>query len=490
MTISHRGAPDFVIEGNLEALDQSVTALSERATNYETIATSLGSIRAEGWKGRAADRFRERFDLEPDRWQKAADGFRQASDALSTFRTKLSEAKNIALQCREDYAAAQTETEYARKAYDADVEEGYRRKAEWEATNGPGTFTLTIVPFTDPGQPKREQAETKFTQAVTVLTEQANTAAQAVREACTHAPAQRSWWGEAAAAVGEFFGGAAEAVIGLLTMPGTPISIIGELWKLGTGELTLEEAAAKFSLGIEDAQAAFNAMTSNPGEFFKAMGKAILDWDTWADNPARAAGKLLPDAIVAVATAGSGAAATRGATGLQRLTSKADDLTDVVRVADDLGDIRKADRAEPPKTPQSSPNQSLPASPRHKRTEDGPDDSTPDDRIKEITDTADSGRTKVSSRKEKETTQYFLEGGDLEAKAAFERIVGDAKQVPKPVTGFDLVTSELPDGTKVVYRSYSSQGSPTVEIQYPRIKDPLTGEESQQITKLRFEEGN
>jgi hypothetical protein len=32
-----------------------------------------------------------------------------------------------------------------------------------------------------------------------------------------------------------------------------------------------------------------------------------LDWDTWADDPARAIGHLVPDAVAAVATAGTGA---------------------------------------------------------------------------------------------------------------------------------------------------------------------------------------
>ena len=42
------------------------------------------------------------------------------------------------------------------------------------------------------------------------------------------------------------------------------------------------------------------------------MAKAAVDWDTWADDPARAIGHLLPTIVVTVATAGSGKAALTG----------------------------------------------------------------------------------------------------------------------------------------------------------------------------------
>ena len=66
----------------------------------------------------------------------------------------------------------------------------------------------------------------------------------------------------------------------------------------------------------------FDALQDDPLEFGKNLGKAMLDWDTWADDPARALGHLLPDAIAAVATGGAGTAATRGAKGGRRRCSR------------------------------------------------------------------------------------------------------------------------------------------------------------------------
>ncbi|MDM8085134.1 DNA/RNA non-specific endonuclease [Cellulomonas cellasea] len=45
----------------------------------------------------------------------------------------------------------------------------------------------------------------------------------------------------------------------------------------------------------------------------KQFAKDLIDWDTWHTSPARALGTLAPDAIIAIFTAGAGAAAVRGA---------------------------------------------------------------------------------------------------------------------------------------------------------------------------------
>ena len=44
----------------------------------------------------------------------------------------------------------------------------------------------------------------------------------------------------------------------------------------------------------------------------KELGKAALDWDTWANDPARAVGHLIPNIVVVLATGGAGEAAETG----------------------------------------------------------------------------------------------------------------------------------------------------------------------------------
>ena len=100
------------------------------------------------------------------------------------------------------------------------------------------------------------------------------------------------------------------------------------------------------------AQGIYTGLTTDPIGFGKELGKSLLDWDTWADDPARAIGHLVPDAIAAVATAGTGALATRGAKGgmdlldgLSRPQSKLDNLADLNKLdnLDDLSDLNRLD---------------------------------------------------------------------------------------------------------------------------------------------------
>lgn len=73
----------------------------------------------------------------------------------------------------------------------------------------------------------------------------------------------------------------------------------------------------------------------NPGDFALTLGKAIIDWETLTENPARWLGKLVPDLILAFLTAGSSRVATtaartaKGITGTVRAARAADRTRDV-----------------------------------------------------------------------------------------------------------------------------------------------------------------
>jgi hypothetical protein len=75
----------------------------------------------------------------------------------------------------------------------------------------------------------------------------------------------------------------------------------------------------------------------HPAEF----GKALIDYDTWKQSPGRALGHLVPDALAAAATAGAGAAATRGARGLKTVDDVADGVQTADRASDAATDLRR-----------------------------------------------------------------------------------------------------------------------------------------------------
>lgn len=342
MGIEHTGAPAFSISGSPSAIRNKATTMRSRSSQYQVLSDSLSSLSTDGWTGRAADRFREKFSVEPGRWQQAATGFANAADALDSYATSLENAQAIAADCKSNYEEGNRITKEAREEYDADVERGKQKKREWEAENGPGTYTLTIEPFSDPGESMRDQAVSDFNSAVSTLESEAQTCASSIRASCEGAPESRNWFETGLAAVGDFLYGAFEACadLGKLLFD---LSVLGPIFNdlipLLTGELTPEELAMKWQLKGESALAFGKALWENPLEVGKEIVKGMLDWDTWADNPARALGHMVPDIVMTVATGGAGTAATKSSSLLARLGVHVDDVGDVA------GAARRADRA-------------------------------------------------------------------------------------------------------------------------------------------------
>lgn len=339
----------YTIPGDPDGIEARAAAMRAEADRYGQVAAGLRSITTDGWTGRAADRFRTRFEVEPGRWDTASTGWRTSATALTTYAGVLRQAQAEAAAATTDHANADTTTRDARAAYDADVARG---RAEQQASLAQGIpYDLTILPFTDPGEPLRQAARARYEQARASVEAAAVTAAGQVRTGCAGAPESRNWLETGAAFVGGVLLGAGEAVVDLgklaLSLQWGPMR---DLAKLATGELTPEELAMKQRLKWESAQTMLQAATSDPLGFGKEVGKALLDWDTWKDRPDKALGHLVPDAAAAFFTGGTAAAATRGSKGvtaLARLGRRTDDVAaganDVRRVADAAADLSKYD---------------------------------------------------------------------------------------------------------------------------------------------------
>lgn len=340
--------PDFQIDGDPGAILSRAATMREKGDSFISVAEGLEALSTEGWSGRAADRFRDRFDPEPGKWRDAGSGFVTAASALEWYAEALEQAKTDAAAAAAEHERGDRVTEQARADYDADVARGRRQKASAEAAGQ--TFHLTILPFHDPGEEIRQAALSSFATTKQTLENAAHACAGRVRAGCAAAPEKRNWFESGLAFVGGVFAGAGEAVFDLLEMGfNFTFGPYVDLAKLATGELTPEELAMKNQMKVEDAQALFNAMKDDPVGFGKNLGKALLDWDTWADDPARALGHLVPDAIAAVATGGAGALATRGAkVGEDVLGALADmrhmdDMAGLTRTTDGLADLRRLD---------------------------------------------------------------------------------------------------------------------------------------------------
>ena len=193
MGVQHRGEPEFVIEGNPSGIRGRVASMKTCSESFDQVGESLGGVETEHWVGKAADRFRSRLEEEPRRWTGVADGFRSAAAALEGYAAALEAAQQAARVCRENYEEGKRVSATAKADYDRDVSEGFQKKAAWEAQNGPGTYTLTITPFTDPGQALRDRAIADFQAVIDGLEKTGSDTEQAVAQAHADADPTRQW---------------------------------------------------------------------------------------------------------------------------------------------------------------------------------------------------------------------------------------------------------------------------------------------------------
>ena len=199
MGVQYRGEPEFVIEGNPSGIRGRVASMKTCSEGFDRVGESLGGVETEYWVGKAADRFRSRLEGEPRRWTGVADGFRSAAAALEGYAAALEAAQQAARVCRENYEEGKRVSATAKADYDRDVSEGFQKKAAWEAQNGPGTYTLTITPFTDPGQALRDRAVADFQAVIEDLEKTGGDTEQAVAQAHADADPTRQWPNKAGA---------------------------------------------------------------------------------------------------------------------------------------------------------------------------------------------------------------------------------------------------------------------------------------------------
>lgn len=332
--------PDFTIKGNPGEIRSRGQTCADKGKFFDQTGDALTKIDTQGWIGRAADNFRDAHDREPNRWYEAGTGFRAAGNALIHYASALEVAQKNAATAKSEYERGEGVTTQAKSDY-AEYSSRFGR-ARSDALAGGMTYPYTKDPFTDPGAEIRSSALEMFETAKKDLKIAAGRCAREVRVGCKDAPEKRNWFESGLAFVGGIFEGAGEAVWDLVKM-GYNMGPLHDIIELATGDLTAEELAAQQSMMLEDAEALWQALKTDPLEFGKQLGKGLLDWDTWADDPARAIGHLVPDIVAGVLSGGTATAATRGIKGGADALDALGDLSRGARSLDDLGDLGKLD---------------------------------------------------------------------------------------------------------------------------------------------------
>ena len=190
-------------------------------------------------------------------------------------------------------------------------------------------------------------------------------AREAAAEAAAAARAEeeeedKPWYEDVGSAIGGAASWTGDQVVGLGKGVGEGVVGIGEgglmLYRLsGTNMLIDRDSWEREWSNVGDAaEFAWN----NPGEF----GKAVANWEDLSEGRyGEWLGNLGPDAVVAVATAGSGTVVTRGVRGADTVADVADAARDADRVGDAADAARDVDRAADgsrPAPPDSAPRPS------------------------------------------------------------------------------------------------------------------------------------
>lgn len=317
--------PEELVPGDDTGLEHLAATMRRYGDGCADAARTLRTIDDGAWVGEAADVFRSHVGELPGKLQTAASAFGEAGRVLDSFVTDLHLARQQARRAIDIYAAAEQTThrwQQARTDYRTAVE-GYRRDHP-ESSFDPDDAGLRAPAVHDPGAGERLRAERLLSEARADVDDAAQAAARALRHAGELAPDEPGLLSRAVGQLGQFFAGAGEALYGLAEFA----------FKLSPAYLLIDPEGY-----VENAVGLGKGLVyglQHPKEF----GKALLDWDTWAHNPARALGHLVPDLLLALATGGAGTAAVRGARASRVVEDLAAKGTGLRRMADAPASLR------------------------------------------------------------------------------------------------------------------------------------------------------
>ncbi|KAA5832596.1 putative T7SS-secreted protein [Saccharopolyspora hirsuta] len=355
--------PQDVIPGDPVTVAEIGDHLTTLGTAFERAGRGIKSIDSGGWTGQAGDAFRENFlDRAPGEWLKAADAFSDAGKAVMDYHRVLATEKPRAQRAKEELDRANEASEAATAKHNAAV----------EAYNSGGSGSAPGA-FVDPGAEARERAQREIAAAKAAVQEAGDRAAKAVTNAAMSAPAapsKLSQLGAQIADVGQLIGGtlydigagAVEGVVGTVTgVVGLGVGL-GKAYFYSTPGVQFvdPEGYAKFN---ETAATTIQSVIENPWQAVKT----VVDVDGWKENPARAMGSMVPDAVGSIA--GGAGIATKVIKSTDRITDVADTAGDISRTADRAGDLGRhapdnsppwgdIDSPPPPRAPEApaSPN--------------------------------------------------------------------------------------------------------------------------------------
>lgn len=158
--------PTALIPGSPATIEEHARTLQQHGKQLDTVGGDLGKIRVHGWNGAGGAAFDDRFTKEPPKWFKVSDTLHNSSSALSDYAETLRWAQSQATEAIDLWNRAEAASLQAKVSHEqtlADTAEG-----------------ALVPPFTDPGDPLRQEANELLGRARTQLREAGDTATDVI----------------------------------------------------------------------------------------------------------------------------------------------------------------------------------------------------------------------------------------------------------------------------------------------------------------------
>ncbi|MEU1481624.1 putative T7SS-secreted protein [Streptomyces sp. NPDC005760] len=184
--------PKELVHGSASALRERAGHLHKFAAAFENVGQGMRSLDPGEWRGRAADAFRAKFEVQPKQWLTAADACTAAASALESYADTVTWAQGQAQVAIDTYRRAEDASRRAADAHAAQVR-AYNAAAERytataEAGGDPGAKPTKPGELVDPGTAGRQEAEEILAHARRQRTDVAEDARRKIAAALESAP--------------------------------------------------------------------------------------------------------------------------------------------------------------------------------------------------------------------------------------------------------------------------------------------------------------
>jgi hypothetical protein len=267
--------PRSLIPGSPDAIVENARVLRGRGQATTNTGEGLKRIDTGAWRGPAANAFHDKFSYEPVKWLQAGDSLDTGAAVLETYAETLRWAQGKAGEAIQQWEQGQNATAAAKSQHDQAVSQAEAQNQANAASGNPAR--VQAAPFSDPGEAIRQAARDTLNRARQQLIEAGDRTAATLRSEAAAAPEDRDWLD----AVGGFFSDLGEGAWNTVS------GLAETVWDILPIRAIWDPDGYTDGL-ITSAQGVWHSVT-HPVDFLKGA----VDWDDWTNgHPGRAIGQI------------------------------------------------------------------------------------------------------------------------------------------------------------------------------------------------------